>query len=125
MHGSTKALSKRKCTTNAVAMATPGLRVICALVVWPLRTWAPAVPDIGCGEDTTAFAVYFPGGMFSSVQTLSLRLVKVFDSTVPSSCVPSTVTIVELKSKPGWPSTTTSTTSVPVSVLGGGGGGGE
>ena len=51
----------------------------------------------------------------------SARFVKVRDNVVPSSWVPSTVTVTVLKSKPGCPSTITSMMRVPVSTDGEGG----
>src|SRR5204863_472546 len=122
MQGSTKALSNQKWTTKAFAISNPVCSVILACAVWPALIVALAVPAMDCGSVTTALAVYFPGGIFSSVQELFERLVRVRVSDVPSSCVPSTLTVTLLKSKPGWPSTVTSTTNVPVSTDGCGGG---
>src|SRR4051794_21109194 len=62
--------------------------------------------------------------MFSSVQTLFDRFVRVRDNEVPSVCVPLTETVTVLKSKFGCPSTRTSTMSVAVETGGGGGGSG-
>src|SRR5688572_29126362 len=125
MHGSINALSKRKCTMKLVAIIAPGCNVICALVVCPARTTAGDVPDIAGSSVTTALTVKLPSAMFSSVHTLSVRFVSVCDNGVPSSFVPSNVTVTLLKSKSGSPVTVTSTRNVPVSTgVGGGGGGG-
>src|SRR5437016_6062332 len=123
MHGSTKALSNRKCTMNILAIMAPGFSVMLTCVFSLARTFASTEPVI-VGSLTTALAVYWPGGMLSSVQTLFSLVVKVRDSDLLSSCVPSTVSVTLLKSKSDCPSTTTSTMSVPVSTGGGGGGGG-